>query len=84
MKTYQNLGEYSTGIQKEVRKINKKFDAKSLAKLFNLTVDGARKKINKNSFTVEEAIVIMITYYKREELDFNKLIELFTWKPNEE
>ena len=81
MKTYKELNEYSTGLQREVRKRNKRIDAFKLAKLFNLTVDGARKKINKNSFTVEEAIVIMITFYDAKELDFNKVVDLFTYKP---
>lgn len=81
MRTYRDLKEFSTGLQREVRKPNKRIDAFKLAKLFNLTVDGARKKINKNSFTVEEAIVIMVTFYDAKDLDFNKMVEMFTYKP---
>ena len=81
MKLYKDLSEFSTGLQREVRKRKPKITSTNIAKLFNITLDGARKKINKNSFTVEEAIVIMVTFYDAKELDFNKMVEMFTYKP---
>ena len=81
MRAYKDLKEFSTGLQREVRKRKAKITSNDIAKLFNITADGARKKINKNSFTVEEAIVIMVTFYDAEDLDFNKMVEMFTYKP---
>lgn len=80
MKNYKDLSELSTGLQREVRKAKPKINSADIAKLFNITADGARKKINKNSFTVEEAIVIMVTFYNAKDLDFNKMVEMFTYK----
>jgi hypothetical protein len=80
MRAYLKDVEYTTGIQREFKKSNRKFDAKTLGKFFGLSENGARKKITTNSFSVEEAIALMTAFYDAKDLTFEKLIELFTFK----
>lgn len=71
--------KYSTGVQREAFKRDGRFKAKDLAKLFDIKLDGAYKKIKRNSFSAEEAISLIFTYYKYEEINIELFIDLFTY-----
>lgn len=79
--TNKNNSKLRTGISREISKLSRerKFTINDLSKFFGITPDGARKKVNKNSFSVEEAISLMATFYEEKDLTFQKLVELFTY-----
>ena len=69
-----------TGLRKELNKRKNGFQTKNLSKFFGITPDGFVKKVRYNRFSVEEAIALITTFYKPEEINFDLLVYLFTYQ----
>ncbi len=69
-----------TGLQEIIENTRKIIDYRKIAKFFNITYDGAYKKVLLNRFTAEEAISLFLAFFPNKEKDFDFFIKLFTYQ----